>query len=163
MMEQIETINSVVLDILPILISVIALISSIIIGRRQVKIYQMQVDFQNKVELYLLFQAITLKDMNNTIPDEMVPAICIRNIGTNVVYLEKYVFNGREYPLGQQVLPPVSAYDGYRYIFLPTDGTTHISLTISFQDWQHQKWETVGYADLSDGRWEITYSPCERK
>lgn len=128
---------------------------------KQVAISQMQADFQNKVELYLLSQPITLKDANNKLPDKVLPAIYIRNIGTNVIYLEKYIFNGREYPLGRNVLPPVSTYDGYRYIFLPTDGTTHVSITIYFQDWQNRKWKTEGYADFTEGKWEITYSPCQ--
>lgn len=130
---------------------------------KQVMISQMQADFQNKVELYLLSQPITLKDANNKIPDKVVPAIYIRNIGSNVIYLEKYLFNGREYPLGKEVLPPVSSYDGFRYIFLPTDGTIHVSFEIKFRDWKMQKWKTVGYADFKDGVWDVTYSPCEKR
>ena len=31
-----------------------------------------------------------------------------------------------------------------------------------FYDWQNNPWKTVGYADLRNGVWEITYSPCEK-
>lgn len=152
-----------IIDIIAIAISVIALISSAIIGRKQVQISKQQADSQNKVELYLLSQPITLRSAKGDAPDRVLPAIYIRNIGANVVYLENYTFNGREFPLGKNVLPPVSAYDGFRYIYLPTDGTDHISLKINFLDWQNQKWQTTGYADFKDGLWEITYSPCERR
>lgn len=159
---MIDQIKNIVLEVLPILISVIALISSALISRKQIKISQAQVDLQNKVELYLLSQPITLKNANGTTPDIVKPAIYIRNVGANVIYLEKYIFNGKEYPLGEEVLPPVSAYDGFRYIYLPIDGTNHVSLKVLFHDWQNQKWQTEGYADLRNGIWEITYSPCKK-
>lgn len=155
--------REIIIDIIPIVISTIALISSVLIGKKQVQISKQQADAQNKVELYLLSQPITMRSANGDVPDRIVPAIYIRNIGANVVYLENYCFNGREFPLGKNVLPPASAYDGFRYIYLPTDGTDHISLKINFLDWQNQKWQTTGYADFKDGLWEVTYSPCERR
>ena len=84
-------------------------------------------------------------------------------VGNNVIYLDKYLFNGKEYPLRKEVLPPVSAYNGFHYIYLPTDGTTHVSFEIDFYDWQNKMWKTKGYADFRNGLWEITYSPCEQK
>ena len=155
--------QEMVVDIIPIIISTIALISSVLIGKKQVQISKQQTDAQNKVELYLLSQPITLRSAKGDVPDRVLPAIYIRNVGANVVYLENYTFNGREFPLGKEVLPPVSSYDGFRYIYLPMDGTDHISLKINFLDWQNQKWQTTGYADLKDGIWEVTYSPCERR
>ena len=155
--------KDLIMDIIPIVISTIALISSALIGKKQVQISEQQADAQNKVELYLLSQPITLRSANGDIPDRVVPAIYIRNIGANIVYLENYIFNGREFPLGKNVLPPVSAYDGFRYIYLPTDGTDHVSFKINFLDWKNQKWQTTGYADFNDGLWEVTYSPCERR
>lgn len=152
-----------IIDIIAIAISVIALISSAIIGRKQVQISKQQADSQNKVELYLLCQPITLRSAKGDVPDQVLPAIYIRNVGANVVYLENYTFDGREFPLGKEVLPPVSSYDGFRYIYLPTDSTNHISLKINFLDWQNKKWQTTGYADLKDGIWKVTYSPCERR
>jgi hypothetical protein len=155
--------RDIIIDVIPIVISIIALISSVLIGKKQVEISKRQDDAQNKVELYLLFQPITLRSAKGDVPDRVLPAIYIRNIGANVVYLENYTFNGREFPLGKNVLPPVSTYDGFRYIYLPIDGTNHISLKINFLDWQNQKWQTTGYADLKEGIWEVTYSPCERR
>lgn len=148
-------------DIIAVIISLFALGTSFYVGLKQVKISQQQLEFQDKVELYLLHGPITLRNAEGAVPDKVVPGIFIRNVGNNVIYLEKYTFNGKEYPLHKEVLPPVSAYDGYHYIYLPTDGTSHISLTIDFYDWKQRKWKTTGYADFRNGRWEITHSPCE--
>lgn len=155
--------QEIVIDIIAIAISIIALISSALIGKKQVEISSQQADAQNKVELFLLSHPITLHSAEGTVPDKVVPAIFIRNIGANVIYLENYTFNGREFPLHKHVLPPVSTFDGFRYIYLPTDGTNHISLKINFLDWKNQKWQTTGYADFKDGIWEVTYSPCEKR
>ena len=151
------------LEIVSIVISIVALVASVIIGKKQVQISKQQADSQNKVELYLLVQTITLHSADGLVPDKIVPAIYIRNIGANVVYLESYIFNGVEYSLGSEVLPPVSAFDGFRYVYLPTDGTDHVSLKIKFLDWQNREWETTGFADWKNGIWSITYSPCEKR
>ena len=144
------------------IVSVLALISSIQIGRKQYELSKWQAEAQNKVELYLLTQPITLKSADGIQPDQSAPAIYIRNVGGNVIYLERYLLNGREYPLGKEVLPPMSVCEGYRYIYLPTDGTTHVSLQIYFEDWQKKQWTTKGVADWEDGIWKITYQPCVR-
>ena len=144
------------------IVSVLALISSIQIGRKQYELSKWQAEAQNKVELYLLTQPITLKSADGIQPDQSAPAIYIRNVGGNVIYLERYLFNGREYPLGKEVLQPMSVCEGYRYIYLPTDGTTHVSLQIYFEDWQKKQWMTKGFADWEDGIWKITYQPCVR-
>lgn len=155
--------NLPILEIISIIISVFALVASAYVGIKQVKISKQQLDFQDKVELYLLHEPITLRDAKRENPDKVLPGIFIRNIGNNVIYLEKYVFNGREYPLGKEPVPSVSAYNGFHYIYLPTDGTTHVSFTIFFLDWKNRPWKTEGYADLREGLWEITYSPCEQR
>lgn len=86
-----------ILNILTFIVSVLALISSIQIGRKQYELSKWQAEAQNKVELYL-----------------------------------------------------------------PTDGTTHVSLQIDFEDWQKKQWTTKGVADWEDGIWKITYQPCVR-
>ena len=154
---------STILDLVTIFISVLALISSAMIGKKQFELSRQQMAAQNKVELYLLSQPITTQSDTGDVPATIRPAIYVRNIGANVIYLEKYIFNGREYPLGRNVLPPLSVCDAFQYIYLPIDGTDHVSLTINFLDWQNQKWQTTGYADLKNGIWEITYSPCEKR
>ena len=150
------------IEFLTFIVSVLALISSIQIGRKQYELSKWQAEAQNRVELYLLTQPITLKSADGIQPDQSVPAIYIRNVGGNVIYLERYLFNGREYPLGKEVLPPMSVCEGYRYIYMPTDGTTHVSLQIYFEDWQKKQWMTKGFADWEDGIWKITYQPCVR-
>ena len=54
-------IYSMILNILTFIVSVLALISSIQIGRKQYELSKWQAEAQNKVELYLLTQPITLK------------------------------------------------------------------------------------------------------
>ena len=51
----------VILDIIAIIISALALISSFCVGHRQTKISETQMKLQNKVELYILSQAMTLQ------------------------------------------------------------------------------------------------------
>lgn len=151
------------IDIIAVIISFFALGMSAYIGLKQVKINQKQADFQDKVELYLLNESITIRSADGSKPDEVFPGIFIRNVGNSVVYLERYIFDGKEYPLHKEVLPPVSAYNAFHYIFLPTDGTPHISISVDFYDWKNQLWRTNGYADFRNGIWEITYSPCEKQ
>lgn len=155
--------TEMLLNIVTVIISLLALLSSAYIGYMQMKISKTQMDFQNKVELYLIDEYITIRDSSGTYPDKKIPAIIIRNIGSNVVYLEKYIFNGREYPLETEVLPPVSAFEGIRYIELPTDATKHVSFTIYFKDWKCNPWKTTGFADWINGKWEIKYSPCGKR
>ena len=50
-----------ILNILTFIVSVLALISSMQIGRKQYELSKWQAEAQNKVELYLLTQPITLK------------------------------------------------------------------------------------------------------
>lgn len=146
------------IDIITIIISILALASSVCVGIRQVKISKVQVEVQraqvnaqNKVELFLYVGA------NNGIP-----VVCIRNIGNAAIYLEKYIFNGQERPLGKYVLPPVSTYDWYRYIELPTNGIDFVSLRIEFEDWDGQKWQTTGNVSYGGGEWKIAYNPCKK-
>lgn len=155
--------NFPILEIISLIVALLAFVTSAYVGYRQVRISQLQADMQDKVELYLLAEPITLRDAKRETADKVFPGMFIRNIGNNVLYLEKYTFNGREYPLGKEVLPPVSSYNGFHYIYLPTDGTTHVSFTIFFFDWKKRAWKTEGYADLREGVWEITYTPCEQR
>lgn len=196
---MVEQIKNVILNILPILISALALLSNYKIGKKQVsigelqselqknqiaidklqttlqekqvevsklqtdlqvkqiEISQMQIDFQNKVELFVFATVYT------PYPGTNIPAIFIKNAGNNVVYLIKYDLNGQERLQNMYVLLPISVCNEVCYrIDLPTDGTTHFSFKLDFEDWKKQKWQTKGYVDFRNGIWELTYSPCER-
>ena len=152
-----EQIKELLLNVLPILISVAALISSIFIGRKQVEISRTQIDLQTKVELFLVLGTYRTSG-------GQVPAIIIRNAGNSTVYLTKYEWNGKEFPQHSFVLPPMSVCtDAGFYIDLPADGTKHVSFRLKFKDWNMEKWVTEGYLDFKDGSWELIYSPCKRK
>ena len=151
-----EEMKNTLLNGIPIFISVLALFSSAWIGKRQVKISQIQTDLQNKVELYLF--------IGSQSPHMFVPAVYVKNAGNGVVYLTKYELNGKEVPLSKFVLPSMSMCGDANYpIMIPTDGTLHFSLKLKFKDWQNHKWKTEGYIDYRNGIWELTYSPCERR
>lgn len=148
------------LSIISIVVAVLALISSTCVGIQQVKINKEQLELNNKVELYMKSDAIELREMNKDNSGLLVPGIIIQNARSNTIYLEKYFFNGNEYPLGKEVLPPISECGAYHYIYLPTDDRTHVSLEVFFLDWHSKEWKTVGYADYQNGQWVLTYSPC---
>lgn len=149
-------------EVLIIVVALLALLSATLIGKRQNEINSILLKLQNSIELYILSAPITLKDATGEQKDKIVPSILIRNLSQSAIYLNKYLFNGREYPLYDEVLPPICQYDGFHYIYLPTDGTKHVSFEVLFSSWTREKWETKGYADLTDGQWKITYQPCQR-
>ena len=151
------------MNIAPIIISVLSLIASVIIGIRQISIDKKQSDLTSKIELYISFAQVGVFEGNEKEPKKILPAMSIINISAGVVYLEKYLFNGREYPLNEEVLPPAAYTNALHYIFLPTDGTDHVSFQVSFKDWQGKLWETTGYANLLNREWRITYQPCHRR
>lgn len=119
---------------------------------------KMQAKIQDSVELYASFGV-----MKNLTTQAENPIIHIQNIGSRVVYFDSYEFNGRLYELNGQVRP--STYSGatnsfYR-IDLPTDGTNHVSLFISFHDIGGRKWSSKIICDFKDGWWDIKTYPSE--
>ena len=152
-----EEIKELLLSVFPILISAAALLSSIFIGRKQVEISQIQSDLQNKIELFLVLGTYRAAA-------GQVPAVIVRNAGNSVVYLVKYEWNGKEYPLNCFILPPMSVCaDANYHIALPEDGSDHVSFRLKFKDWNLRGWMTEGYLDFRDGAWALVYSPCKRK
>ena len=148
--------KDIIINVLSIAISLVALFSSIVIGKKQVEISQAQSAFQNKVELYVLSAFRTHKGLDE-------PIIVVKNLGNNVIYLEKFVLNGSEHLTEEFIIPPVtSEHDACYIIAYPQDGTDHVSFQIVFRDWNNQAWNTTGYSDLIEGSWKLTYSPCEK-
>jgi len=152
--------NFEIFDFIAIIVSIIALGSSLYVGIKQVKISQFQADIQNRVELYLSPQSINSLDAKGqTVP---TPQIVVQNAGTNVLYIEKYILNGQEFPFDKFVLPPMAPSVIPLYIPYPVN-TSHVSFEIYFLDWQKNLWITRGYGDVVNGFWTCTYSPCERR
>lgn len=149
-------------EVLTIVVALLALLSATLIGKKQNKINEILLKLQDSVELYILSNPITIRDLTGEQKDKIVPGLYIRNLSQSSIYLSKYLFNGRDYPLYDEVLPSVSQYDSFHYIFLPTDGTTHVSFEIFFLNWKREEWRTKGYADFIDKQWKITYEPCKR-
>lgn len=145
-----------VLEIITIIISIIALIISTYIGYRQTKISKLQIEMNNKVELYLDVELFRLNQQF------LNPAICVHNVGGNVIYLEKQIIDGREYSLANQIIPPVTYISRCHTIWL-SNNITYNSFEIYFRDWKGIPWKTKGCANLHDGVWNISYSPCEKR
>ena len=114
------------------------------IGRKQYELSKWQAEAQNKVELYLLTQPITLKSADGIQPDQSVPAIYIRNVGGNVIYLERYLFDGREYPLGKEVFAADVCMRGLSlYLFADRWNDSCFAANI-FRGLQKKQWTTKG-------------------
>lgn len=89
-----------------------------------------------------------------------VPIIQVQNVGTQVVYLEKYVFNGSEYVKNGQVLPPTYSQSNPIYwINLPINGATHVSLTLYYYDLNKRHWKSEITADFINNSWEVSSLP----
>jgi hypothetical protein len=151
-------------EILAAIFAFIAIISAWRIGKEQNKINEQIFKMQDNVELYILSTFITLKDHTGVNADKQVPVLLIRNLSASVIYLEKYLFNAQEHLLYDEVLPPVSHYDGFHYVYLPQEERLipHVTFEIFFADWQHRKWHAKGNVSFSDGQWKFTYTPCQK-
>jgi len=121
------------------------------IGKRQAKI-------QDSVELYATFGIIKNLDANTE-----TPIIYIQNIGSRVVYFDRYEFNGRFYELNGQVRPSTysGALNNFYRINLPTDGTDHVSVLLLFHDIDDRKWKSKIICDFKNGWWDIKTYPSE--
>lgn len=150
-----------IINIISLIISIIAIVVSAIFAYKQIKMDKEEYMTRNKIELYLYADAVKRYDLNNG-EETICPAIIIRNVSRSVVYLEKYIFNGREYILNNVVLPSAESTEAMHYIYLPTDLSTHVSFNIYFKDWNNTNWQTDGYADLINREWKLSYNPCVR-
>ncbi|HRY63310.1 MAG TPA: hypothetical protein P5267_01760 [Patescibacteria group bacterium] len=88
------------------------------------------------------------------------PIINIQNVGTRLVYLDKYIFNGTEYITHGQILPSGSSQAGASYwIDLPTNGTDHVSLLLFYHDLDGRKWKSEILADFINNIWKVSSLP----
>lgn len=118
------------------LITLLAVITAYIIGRKQIKI-------SDTVELYAsLLLADNQNSQGNII--SRIPFIHIQNVGTKLVYFDKYIFNGREYSADSQILPSTysQAQNNFYRIALPTNNETYVSLEVFYHDLDERFWST---------------------
>jgi len=129
-----------------------------IVGVLAYWIGKMQAKIQDSVELYASLGIMKIINTN-----QENPIIHIQNIGTRVVYFDSYEFNGRVYELNGQVRPSTysGAINSFYRIDLPTDGTNHVSVYISFHDIENRKWKSKIMCDFQNGWWDIKTYPSQ--
>jgi len=151
-------------EVATIAIALFALIAAAIIGRFQYRINEKLVSLQDSVELYVTSDFLyNINAEGKKIFSLNSPAIIVKNLSTKRIYLNKYCYNGSEYPTHDEVIPSVAQlHDACYHIKLPTDGSIHVSFEIYFSDWSNNKWTTSGYADLINGVWKVISTPCKR-
>lgn len=136
------------------LITLIAIITAYVIGRKQIKI-------ADTVELY---GSQLLVENRNTQGDiiSRVPYMHIQNVGSRLVYFDKYTFNGREYTTNGQILPSTysQAQNNFYRIELPTNTETYVSAEIFYHDLDKRYWSTKIIATKSGPfGWDIKTLP----
>jgi hypothetical protein len=133
------------------IILLVTAVVALVVGLNQVRI-------NDVIELYVV--SGTKLGLNNI----QIPVFYIQNIGTRVVYLDKYIFNGKEYKTNGQVLPPsYSQKEAVYWVELPRNGETHVSLNIYYHDLDGRKWKSEAIGDVVDGFWNIsTFSRSEQ-
>jgi hypothetical protein len=137
-----------------------ALVAAYYIGKEQNKINKAIYRIQDTVELYCFWLIVVNKDENEHIISSL-PYIHIQNIGTRLIYLDKYIFNGRVYAIDGQVLPSTysQAINNFYRIELPTNGESHVSLEVFYRDLENRQWSSVVYADKKNNIWEVKTLP----
>lgn len=134
------------------IILIVTVIAALAVGYQQIFI-------NDVVELYAFPGVKAVQDSNGNILryDQVIK---IQNVGTRVVYMEKYIFNGVEYITHGQVLPPTYAQQDLLYwVDLPQNGINHVSLIVYYQDLDSRDWKSEIVADLVGGAWKVSSLP----
>lgn len=136
------------------LVTFVAVVAAYLIGRKQIKV-------QDTVELYGSLFIIENKDVDGRLVSS-IPYIHVQDVGTRLVYLDKYVFNGREYLAGSQILPSTysQAENSFYRIQLPTNEERHVSLEVFYHDLDNRYWSSKLVASREGPfGWEIKTFP----
>lgn len=132
----------------------IALIAFYVIWRKQNKM-------ENIVELHASQLLVDNRNsQGNTI--SRIPYIAIQNAGTHLVYLDKYILNGREYTSDSQILPSSSsnALENFYKIELPTNNESYVSIEIIYHDINKYFWSSKIISTKSGSfGWDIKTLP----
>jgi len=147
-------------EILMFVATVSTFVVALFIGIKQSKINEKLLKVQDIVALFIDSGSKKV-DFNGS--EVTVPTMVLYNLGTTVVYLEYYIFNGRKYPVGAITLPTRASFPEFAYkIDLPTNGDNHVSFEIYILDSLDRRWYTEGYADFTNGSWQIMHLQCKR-
>lgn len=125
------------------------------VAREQKFLSERLVDVQDTVELHAA-QLVKVDEKNNT----QKSYIALQNIGSRVIYLDSYNFNGKKFTLGGHVLASTytNTLANYYEIELPTNGENHVSLSVIYHDMNQNKWKSHFEADTKEGwGWVIKF------
>jgi len=136
------------------LIAIIAVGAAYIVGRRQIKI-------QDAVELYCSYYVLKINKNGDEKVISATPFIHVQNVGTRLIYLDKYIFNGREYNAYSQILPSTysQAENNFYRIELPTNEEIYVSLDIFYHDLDNRFWSSKIIATKGGLDWDIKTLP----
>lgn len=139
------------------IVAFFAFVAASIVGYFQYKINKSIHRIQDSVEVYAFYSTMTIKIDGEK--ENIKPQIHVLNVGTRVIYLEKYVFNGRTYFTNNQVLPPTySNTQAIYYIDLPVNGEKYVSVELYYKDEEGRCWNSEIVAEL-DLYWKVKNLP----
>ena len=119
-----------------------------------------QISLSDVVELYAVTSAKQFMNVDNGSKSPPTVIVSIQNIGTRLVYLDRYVFNGTEYKTNGQILPPTYSQSGGVYLIdLPNNGIHHVSIFIYYHDLDGRNWKSEITADFTDNAWKTSSLP----
>lgn len=129
----------------------------VILGFFTYKISKLQQESADTVELHAY---LAMEGSDN---GSLKPFVRIQNVGTRLVYLSSYIFNGRKYVLSKQVLPSVysGALANFYWVELPTNGETHVFLEFFFSDNRNKNYSSEVIAENINGFWNVSTSPSK--
>ena len=83
--------------------------------------------------------------------------VSIQNVGTRLVYFDKYIFNGIVYQTNGQILPPTySQCNAGYWIDLPNNGQHHVSIELYYHDLDSRYWKSEVVSDFIDNAWKTS-------
>jgi hypothetical protein len=131
----------------------ITVLVAFIIGWRQIYL-------NDVVELYAITSTKKVINVDNK-SESLSVVIHIQNVGTRLVYLDKYIFNGSEYITNRQILPPTYSQSNASYwVDLPDIKiNNHVSLIVYYHDLDDRYWKSEIVADFIDGAWKTSSLP----
>jgi len=142
------------------LVTLLTLGIAIWIAKVQNKISSSIFRTQDAIELYA---SSALRKNQNSDGKTMseTPLIYIQNVGTRLIYLDQYNFNGRLYKTDGQILPSTysQALNNFYWIELPINGENHVSLEVFYHDQEKRYWSSLIIADFKNGFWNIKTLP----
>ena len=135
-------------------LALIAIFAAYKIGQRQIRI-------NDTVELYASYLRMVYNDKDDKLVSE-VPFVHVQNVGTRLIYLEKYIFNGMEYIIDSQILPPTysQAESNFYRIQLPMNEEIHVSIHVFYIDIDGRRWNSKIFADKGGAfGWDVKTLP----